>query len=126
MPKCNSILWIFYFKKVVKGEVKDTIWELKGFRKSHDLLIAAHATSSVVEFENPKVVLRYYLKPSEKLTNGGERERTLKYYNLCVELLEVNSNCAVNVNAGIYIHNRKKSFKAGKNPNTIVVLLAFL
>ncbi len=82
------------------------------FSRSHDLLTAAHATSSVVKFDNPKVTLRYYLQPGEKRGTGGDR--IYKYYNLCAELLEVSSNCVVNVLASIAIPELQRSVTGGK------------
>lgn len=107
----------------MKGEFKNISWELKGFGQTHEILTAARVTSSVVEFENPKVSLRYFLQPVEKLRNingnHGNGNYIYKYYNLCVELLEVNSNCVVKVNASINIPQSSSSYgkemTGGKN-----------
>lgn len=63
-------------------------------------MIAAAEVSLHVEVGDPKVALRFFLRPKEKFVKSLQykNENQTKWYSLCAEILtEINDNAAIEI-----------------------------
>lgn len=82
----------------------DANWTIRNWKMCHKVAVAAEA-SCLVEVGNPKVGLRFFLRPKERLSTvvSGHYPVLSKWYSLCAEVLtQVNQNAAIEVNATVY------------------------
>lgn len=76
-------------------------WTINNWNTTHEVVVAAKA-SCYVEVGNPKVEIRFFLRPKEQLTNLDGRSTIFKWYSLCAEVLScVNENDALKVTANV-------------------------
>ncbi len=93
-------------------------WTIKNWNARHKSIVAAEA-SCLVEVGNPKLGLRFFLRPKEKLMTVLPNAYPVltKWYSLCAEVItnEVYGNAAIEVIANIFGDNNILRTKGNKN-----------
>lgn len=96
-------------------------WIIKNWTDTHKIIVAAEA-SCYIEFGNPKIVLRFFLRPKEKLSDAYKPNKGYnctiisKYYTLWGEVVTpVQQNAAVKVTAFVANAAGQKLLTKGNN-----------
>lgn len=103
------------------GEVD---WTINNWKDTHKLVVAAE-TSCHVEVGNPKIRLRFFLRPKEKLVtttyDGSSSQRINKWYSLWTEVqTQVDQNDAIKVTAtASNLFTKGNNREIGSNPNVL-------
>lgn len=91
-------------------------WIIKNWTATHKVFVAAEA-SCRVEVGNPKIILRFFLRPKETLVQISNSYPVLsKYYSLWAEVVTpVNQNDAIVVTAIVADAAGQKLLTKGNN-----------
>lgn len=111
------------FLKVEEEACGQVSWKLNNWSSLHHVLVAADA-SCYVEVGDPKVELRFFLRPKEKLHTVHQDNPVLnKWYSLCAEVLsQIDRNVALKVNASVYGGGSDLSKSKKFNPKMFFVM----
>ncbi|KAJ6645666.1 hypothetical protein Bhyg_00873 [Pseudolycoriella hygida] len=87
---------------IKEGKRVEKVWNIKNWRNDAEVIAAAER-SLYVEFSNPQVALRFFLRPKERwFSNENGGAFCSKWYSFCAEVLtQLNENVVVRVTASV-------------------------